>query len=314
MKSYRFTLAVLLAVALAMAAPEWFREIGGFPLRKLIVPLLQVIMLGMGVTMSWQDFSGVLRMPKAVGIGLVCQFTIMPLGGAALAYGFGFPPEIAAGIILVGCSPSGLASNVMAYIAGAHVALSITITAFATLLAPLLTPLLMQLLAGQLIGISVPAMMLDIFQMIILPIALGLLIHHTLPGLVRRVGALLPAVSMAGIALIIAIITASGREAMLRIGPLLLLAVVLHNVLGYLLGYGSARLLGMAERDARTVAIEVGLQNAGLASGLAVQMGKEATVGLAAALFGPVMNTTGSLLASWWGRRAPQASESAPAG
>lgn len=303
MKKYIFTLIIVAAGIIAMIFPSYFIAINGFPLKKLIVPLLQIIMFGMGTTMSWEDFSNVVKMPKGVIVGLTCQITIMPLVGFALAHLFNFPPEIAAGLILVGCSPSGLASNVMSYIAKANVPLSITITAFATLLAPLLTPLLMKLLASQLIEISVSNMMFDILKMIIIPIAFGLAANHFFPRLVKSIKGILPIISMGGITLIIVIITASGRNALLAVGGTLIIAVLLHNVSGYLLGYLGGRLFRMKEQDCRTIAIEVGLQNAGLASGLALQMGKEATLGLAAALFGPIMNATGSMVAGWWGKK-----------
>jgi BASS family bile acid:Na+ symporter len=313
MKKYAFTFIIVVAGTLAMIFPSYFISINGFPLKKLIVPLLQIIMFGMGTTMGWEDFSNVVKMPKAVIIGLICQFSIMPSIGFALANLFDFPAEIAAGIILIGCSPSGLASNVMAYIAKANVPLSITITSFATLLAPLMTPVLMKLLAGQLIEISVISMMWDIIMMIILPIILGLSANHFLPKLIYKIKDILPIVSMAGITLIIVIITASGRNALLAVGGTLILAVFIHNVSGYLLGYWGGKLFRMKEQDCRTIAIEVGLQNGGLASGLALQMGKEATVGLAAALFGPIMNTTGSMLASWWGKKPDLQNQASPA-
>lgn len=304
MKQYAFTFSILIAVVISMIFPQYFIEINGFPLKKLIVPLLQVIMFGMGTTMSWDDFANVVKMPKAVMVGLVCQFTIMPAVGFLLTCLFSFPPEIAAGILLVGCSPSGLASNVMAYIAKANVALSITITSLATLLAPLLTPLLMKLLAGQLIEIHFWSMMTDILNMIILPIVAGWIVRRLAGPYLAWFSKILPLISMAGIALIIVIITAAGRDSLLSIGFLLVFAVFLHNVSGYILGYWGSRMMGLNEQSCRTVAIEVGLQNAGLASGLALKMGHVATLGLAAALFGPIMNTTGSLLATWWGKRA----------
>jgi BASS family bile acid:Na+ symporter len=303
MKNYIFTLIIVLVVIITLIFPQYFIQINGFPLKKLIVPLLQLIMFGMGTTMTWQDFGEVVKMPKAVIIGLICQFTIMPTVGFLLANSFSFEAEIAAGIILIGCSPSGLASNVMAYLAKANVPLSITITSFATLLAPILTPALMKLLGGQFITISFWAMMWDILLMIIFPLFLGLLLNYLLPKVVLRLKNFLPLVSMFGIAFIIAIITASGRNALLNIGGLLILVVLMHNLLGFLFGYWGGKLFRLPEQDCRTIAIEVGLQNGGLASGLALQMGKEATVGLAAALFGPIMNTTGSLLATWWGKR-----------
>jgi bile acid:Na+ symporter, BASS family len=305
MKNYAFTLVIVLAVIISMIFPQYFTEIGGFQLKKLIVPLLQVIMFGMGTTMTAADFANVAKMPKAVIIGLVSQFTIMPTVGFALANIFSFPPEIAAGVILIGCSPSGLASNVMAYIAKANVALSITITSIATLLAPILTPALMKLLGGQFIQVSAQTMMFDIIKMIILPIILGLIVNRLMGKYSETLNRVLPLISMVGIALIIVVITAAGRDALLSIGGTLILAVLLHNVLGYILGYWGSRFFGLDEQSCRTVAIEVGLQNAGLASGLALQMGKVATVGLAAALFGPIMNTTGSLLATWWSKKPP---------
>jgi bile acid:Na+ symporter, BASS family len=307
MKNYLFTFCIIIAVAISMVFPQYFIEINGFPLKKLIIPLLQIIMFGMGTTMSWGDFLAVVKTPKAVIVGLVCQFTIMPIVGFTLANVFSFPNEIAAGIVLIGCSPSGLASNVMAYIAKANVALSITITSIATLLAPILTPALMKLLAGQFIDISFWSMMQDILKMIIFPIILGLVVNKVLGKHINILNRILPIVSMAGIAFIIVIITAAGRDSLLSIGGILIFAVLIHNVLGYLLGYWGGRLFGLDEQSCRTIAIEVGLQNAGLASGLALQMGKVATVGLAAALFGPIMNTSGSLLATWWGKRPPLA-------
>lgn len=303
MKNYRFTIAVVISVIAAMAFPQYFTEINGYPLKRLIVPLLQAIMFGMGATMSWQDFVNVVKMPKAVVVGLVCQFTIMPLIGFGLANVFVFPPEIAAGIILIGCSPSGLASNVMSYIAGANVALSITITSLATLMSPVMTPALMKLLAGEFVEIEFLTMMFDIVQMVILPVALGLIVNTLLGergGWLKR---LLPLVSMAGIVVIIAVVTAAGRESLLRIGALLIVVLLLHNSLGYLLGYWGARLAGLDEQSCRTVSIEVGLQNAGIASGIALKLGKFATMGVAAAIFGPMMNITGSLLANWWSRK-----------
>lgn len=257
----------------------------------------------MGTSMSLHDFAGVLKNPKGVFIGVISHFIIMPLIGFTLANVSGFQPEIAAGIILVGCSPNGVASNVMSYLSKANLALSVTITAVSTLLSPLLTPLLMKLLAGNFIEIHVLDMMWDIVKMVILPIGAGLIFNKFMSGKSRWLDNAMPVVSMSGIALIIIIITAAGRDSLLTIGPLLILLVLVHNLSGYCLGYWSGRLFKMEERDCRTMAIEVGMQNAGLASGLAKGMGKIATVGLAPAVFGPFMNVTGSVLASWWHRK-----------
>lgn len=303
LREFSFTIWIFAAVSAAMFYPQLFQTVGDFQLSRLIVPLIQLIMFGMGTAMSLRDFAGVLRMPRGVLVGIACQFTIMPLLGVALATAFRFPPEIAAGVVLIGSAPSGVASNVMAYIAGANIALSVTLTAVATLLAPLMTPLLMKLLAGQFVPISFFQMMIGIVQMVIIPIFLGLVFNRLLHGRAAWLDRAMPIVSMAGIAVIITIITASGRDALLTVGPALVLAAVLHNGAGYLLGYWGARLVRMDERSCRTIAIEVGMQNGGLASGIALQMGKMATVGLAPAVFGPWMNISGSALANWWRNR-----------
>ncbi len=368
-KGFAFALWIFSSVSAAMFYPDYFQTWGSFDLKILIVPLLQIIMFGMGSQMSLKDFQGVIKMPKGVIVGIISQFTIMPLIGVTIATTFGFPPEIAAGIVLVGSSPSGLASNVMAFLAKANLALSVTLTAVATLLAPIMTPLLMKLFAGQFVPIDFWDMMIGITEIVILPIIGGLmfnaiaygvesrksiiiqgiayffivvlknvmvfqttgagwdgalmemlsntfwfvlfpilggvLFHRWAKGSKDLLGKVLSLVSMVGIAVIISIITASGRDSLLEIGVFLIFACLIHNTFGYFLGYWACRLLGMDERSCRTIAIEVGMQNGGLASGIALQMGKVATVGLAPAVFGPMMNITGSTLASWWRDRPP---------
>jgi BASS family bile acid:Na+ symporter len=301
-----YTALIISAVAIALTFPEPFTKIGDFPLKKLIVPLLQIIMLGMGTTMSIKDFEGVIKQPRAVFVGVSCHFLIMPLLGFTLANVFKFPPEIAAGVVLIGCSPSGLASNVMCFIAKANVPLSITVTTLSTLLAPFLMPALMTLLAGQFIEISFLKMMVEIMEIVILPVIIGLALNRIFHKSAVILNRVMPLISMAGIVLIVAIITAAGRDSLLTVGWTLALCVLIHNLTGFTLGYWSARIFGMDEQSCRTVAIEVGLQNGGLASGIAVQMGKVATVGLAPALFGPIMNTTGSLLATYWSQHPPK--------
>jgi BASS family bile acid:Na+ symporter len=354
-----------------MFYPSPFLKVGDFELKKLIVPLLQIIMFGMGSQMALSDLGNVIKMPKGVIIGILCQYTIMPFLAITIATLFSFPPEIAAGVILIGSSPSGLASNVMSYIARANLALSVTITAITTLLSPLLTPLLMKFLGGQFVEVNFWKMMLDIFNMVILPIVAGLtfnlfaygrpnrkalvlqtsvyfmivllkngiawattgnpagmalksagfdvVLFLVLPVLLAYVFKILAGgrrdlldkgmafLSMLGIGIIITIITAAGRDSLLDVGLLLILACFIHNTFGYALGYSLSRFLfRMPEKDCRTVAFEVGMQNGGLASGLALQMGKVATVGLAPAVFGPLMNVTGSALANWWRNKEPK--------
>lgn len=303
LRPWSFTLWVIAAVATGLAFPDWFIGVGDFRFTALFKPLLMLIMFCMGATLSAGDFARVLRMPVGVAVGLACQFTIMPLLGVAIASAFRFPPEVAAGIVLVGAAPSGLASNVISYVARANVALSVTITAVASLLAPLITPLLMKALAGEMIAVSVPAMMVDIAQMVLVPILLGLGFHHLAPERRRRIEPVLPAFSMAGIVAMTVLTVAAGRGNLLAVGPLLVVACLLHNLGGYLLGYLAARALGQDRLTARTVAIEVGMQNCGLASGLAATLGKVGTLGLAPIVFGPLMNTSASLLANWWRHR-----------
>lgn len=364
LKGFSYTLWIFTAVTVSMFYPEYFISAGKFQLKTLIIPLLQVIMFGMGSQMSFKDFSGVIKMPKGVFIGVFSHYAIMPLVGYAIAKIFRFPPEIAAGIILIGCVPSGLASNVMSFLAHANLALAVTVGAVSTLLSPLVTPLLMKWLGGQYIEVNFWSMMVDILNMIILPIVAGFIFNLFAKGKVNLrskviqlisycliilltslifmksknagfsvflvqfaksmgwffflplIGAIilnysfkgdniylekiLSLISMAGIAVILAVITASGRDSLLKVGALLMLTSILHNLTGYTLGYWLSWLAGMPERDRRTIAFEVGMQNAGLASGLALQMGKVATVGLAPAIFASLMNVTGSVLANYW--------------
>jgi BASS family bile acid:Na+ symporter len=363
-KGFSYTLWIFTAVIASMFYPRYFLSAGDFQLKKLIVPLLQIIMFGMGSQMSFKDFAGVIKMPRGVFVGVFSHYIIMPLVGFCIAGLFNFPPEISAGIILIGCVPSGLASNVMSFLARANLALAVTIGAISTLLSPVVTPLLMKWLGGQYIEVKFWSMMLDILNMIILPIIAGFifnlfskgketrksmaiqLVSYTLVILLttlvyvkskdtgmssfivqfaksmgwffflpmigskllsyfikgdnKYLEKLLSLISMVGIAVIVTIITASGRDSLLKVGALLLVTSLIHNIAGYILGYGLSYLVGMPEKDRRTIAFEVGMQNGGLASGLALQMGKVATVGLAPAIFGPLMNITGSVLANFW--------------
>ena len=305
LKSFAFTIWVIAAATLAMIYPQYITEISGYNTEGLIVPLIQIIMFGMGTAMSIQDFAGVIKMPKGVIIGLACQFTIMPILGISLALSFGFPAEIAAGVVLIGSSPSGVASNVMAFIAKGNLALSVTLTAFATLMAPIMTPFLMQIFAGQMVPIEFFSMMVSIFNMIILPIIAGLIFNRVFRGKAKWLHDAMPVVAMAANVLIIAVIVAAGRDSLLTIGVLLLVAAVIHNAAGYTLGYWGCRLFKMNKTDSRTIAFEVGMQNGGMAAGIAAEMGRAATMGLFPAIFGTWMDISGSVLANWWRERAP---------
>lgn len=306
LKGLSFTVVIIGIVSFAMYHPQYFKTIGSFKLSALIIPLLQIIMFGMGTELSLKDFVNVVRMPRGIIVGIVFHYLIMPLIGFTIASLFHFPNEIAAGIILVGCCPSGLASNVMSYLARANLALSVSVTTISTLLAPFLTPLLLKLLGGSFVQIDFWSMVWDITKIVIIPIVAGLAFHYLMRGRFKWLDKIMPLLSMAGIAIILAIMVAAGRDNLLKVGALLLVATFLHNVAGFFLGYWSARLLKFQERDCRTIALEVGMQNAGLATGLALTMGKIATAGLAPAIFGPVMNVNGSCLASWWHNHLPK--------
>lgn len=306
LRGLSYTVVILAVVSLAMYYPKNFISVGSFKLSILIVPLLQIIMFGMGTELSLKDFAQVLRMPKKIVIGVCCHYTIMPLIAFAITSIFHFPSEIAAGIILVGCCPSGLASNVMSYLARANLALSVSITTISTLLAPFLTPFLMGIFAGNFVEVHFWEMVWDITKIVIIPVVAGLVFNRLLHGKMAWLDKAMPIVSMAGIALILTVMTAAGRDSLLQVGALLIVATFIHNVAGYFLGYWSGRLFKFQERDCRAIALEVGMQNAGLASGLALTMGKMATVGVASAVFGPMMNITGSSLSSWWFNRLPE--------
>jgi bile acid:Na+ symporter, BASS family len=369
LKKFAFTAWVFVAVAASMNYPAAFGSWFGFNLGILIVPLIQLIMFGMGTTLNVSDFSRVLKMPWPVVVGLILQFTIMPFAGLAIALLFGFEPEVAAGIVLIGSCPGGVASNLMTYLAGGNVALSVTMTSFSTLASPLMTPFLMKNLAGKFVPIDFVAMMLSILNMIIVPIIAGLIANRILyskkpiynktgpllgialgclaiaillmiladlsfgvlqpirPGVIigflligivslaklvvsiwlkgpeNWMDKTLPIVSMAGIVYIIAIITARSSEKLLTVGFLLIAAAIIHNFIGYILGYWISRVLKLNEKTCRTVAFEVGMQNGGMASGLAMSVLNSANAALGPAIFGPWMNISGSVLSTWWHRK-----------
>ena len=300
-----FTAWVFTATCWALWYPEHFLDWGGFPLSDLSAPLIQLIMLGMGATLSLRDFGRALRMPQAVLLGMLFQFSVMPVLGWSIATLFGFPGEIAAGVVLIGSCSGGVASNVMAFLAKGNVALSVSMTACSTLLAPLMTPLAMRLLAGRFIEIEFLAMMQAIIELVILPVGCGLVLNRLLANRRQILDRVLPGVSMAAICFILAIIAAGARDDLLHSGAALLIAALLHNVAGYVLGYGAARACKLKEIDCRTVAFEVGMQNGGMAVGLAATVLKSPAAALAPAIFGTFMNVTGSALASWWRDRPP---------
>lgn len=315
LKIFTFTFWVLTMTAAALIYPAFFISWGGFELSRLNVPLIQLIMFGMGAGLSVADFTRALKMPKAVLLGMLLQFTVMPVTGWALAHMFGFDAEVAAGIILIGSCSGGVASNVMVFLARGNVALSVTMTACSTLMAPLMTPLAMKILAGRLIEIDVVGMMMSIVNLVIIPIGGGLIANRLLRGRRRWLDRSLPLISMAAICFIIAIIAANSRDKLIAVGLALVGAALLHNLVGYVLGYLGARAIGLAENDSRTVAFEVGMQNGGMGVVLATNVLQSTDAALAPAIFGTWMNITGSTLASWWKDRTPPGEPAkAPAG
>jgi len=304
-----FTAWVMTCVLAAFCFPAMFLRWGEFDLKVLIVPLIQLIMFGMGATLALSDFTRVFKIPWAVFIGIFLQFLIMPLLGFSLAMAFSFEPSVAAGVILVGSCPGGVASNVMTYLSRGNVALSVTMTACSTLIAPIMTPLLMYLLAGTLVEIVFMDWVVNIVKIIIVPISLGLVFNSVLRALNRRgqwMDRWLSIIAMAGICFIIGIIIADSRDKLLTIGLALVAASILHNAAGYLLGYLGARIARLDESSCRTVAIEVGLQNGGMATALAINTLKDPLAALAPAIFGPWMNISGSMLASVWAAHPPE--------
>tara|TARA_R110002124_G_scaffold170608_9_gene338313 strand:- start:18283 stop:19437 length:1155 start_codon:yes stop_codon:yes gene_type:complete len=304
-KGLSFTLIILTVVATALNFPNYFLEFRGYELAGLITPLIQVIMFGMGTSMGIKDFIALGKSPKSVIVGVAAQFLLMPLIAFSLASASGFSPEISAGLILLGCAPVSVASPVFAYLAKANVALCITIVSVTTLLAPLFIPVLMKFYAGGFIPIDVLGMMWSIVKMVLFPIGAGLIFNKFLHGKAKWLDASMPIVSMVGIAFIVAIIMAAGRESLLNMGLMLVLMVLLLNLLGYLSAYWMARLFKLEEQHCRTISITTGMQNAGLVSGIAKEMGKIATVGLASAVCGPLMGFTSSVLASYWNGKNP---------
>jgi BASS family bile acid:Na+ symporter len=293
-----FPLWALLGVLLA-----WFFPAPFAAGRPAILPLLGIVMFGMGAGLRLENFLTVLRRPAPVALGLCLQFLMMPLAGWLLARLAGLPPQLAAGMLLVGCSPGGTASNVICYLARGDVALSITLTACSTLLAILATPLLMLLYAGETVEVPAQDMLLTIFWVIFLPVALGTGINHFFHGCTGVIRTVSPVISVLTIVLIIAIIVALNRPQLADLAPFLLVLVILHNLAGLAAGYWVSRWLGQDRRVCRTLAIEVGMQNSGLAVALAVQY-FSAAAALPGALFSVWHNLSGSLLARHWNSKA----------
>lgn len=283
---------VLLAAVISMVFPQ----VGGLIKTSWINWLLGVVMLGMGLMLRWEDFRVVFSRPSDVLLGNVLQFVLMPTIGYMLTVIFNLPPDLAVGVILVGCCPGGTASNVITYLAGGDLALSVGITSVSTLLAPIVTPMLVWLLAGTMVNVNVVTMFLSIVQVVILPIAIGILIRHYANSFADKVAAFLPAFSVMAIALIVSAIVAANQAALLSSGITVLIVVILHNILGFTFGYGAASLCRMVRPKRIAVSIEVGMQNSGLACSLANQhFAFMAMAGVPGAIFSVWHNLSGAL-------------------
>jgi BASS family bile acid:Na+ symporter len=292
-----FPLWAILISALAWHQPELFISFAGW-----IVPLLAIVMFGMGLTLHPADFNYVLQMPGLVIAGITLQYTIMPLTALLLAALMGLDPLVTAGMILLGTCPGGTASNVICYLARGNVALSITLTAISTLLAVLLTPALTYELVSTSIDVPAWDMLLSILYMVIIPVSSGVLLNHLVGSRLKPVSDIFPLVSVVAIVFIIAIIVALNADNFEQIGLAVVVAVILHNAAGLFLGYYGSRLLGYSPTECRTVAIEVGMQNSGLAVALAIKY-FSAAAALPGALFSIWHNLSGSILAGYWSNR-----------
>ncbi|RCS60592.1 bile acid:sodium symporter family protein [Brachybacterium sp. JB7] len=302
-RSARIAVTVFPALILLAAAFGFFVPDVGQMLAPHTSLYLGVIMFAMGLTLTLPDFGLVARRPLPVLIGVVAQYVIMPLVGLGVSLLLQLPPELAVGVILVGCAPGGTSSNVITYLAKADTALSVTMTSISTLLAPLLTPLLTLWLAGSYLPVDAGSMAMSIVKMVLIPVIGGLVVRLVLGKLVDTVLPALPWVSVAGISLVVIAVVSGSTEAIVSAGAIVLLAVVLHNGLGYLIGYWAARLLRQGERAARTTSIEVGMQNSGLAATLAASAFSPAAA-LPAAIFSIWHNLSGAMLAMYYRRSA----------
>jgi BASS family bile acid:Na+ symporter len=292
---------VLLMALLSVMMPAPFMAIDTW----WINPLLGVIMFGMGLTLSPQDFRIVFSRPRDVLVGCLAQFTIMPFMAWLLTKAFSLPADLALGVILVGCCPGGTASNVITYLAKGDLALSVGMTATSTVLAPFMTPFLTWLLAGTLVEVNTLGMLQSIVYVVIAPILGGLLIQHFLPGFTKRAVAYLPAFSTLVIAFVVGIVVGHNASRLLMGGLLVIIVVMLHNLSGLALGYGVGRMLSLSHEKRAAISIEVGMQNSGLASSLAtLHFAAFPMATIPGAIFSVWHNISGALVAKVYSMKA----------
>ncbi|MFC0273987.1 bile acid:sodium symporter family protein [Metabacillus herbersteinensis] len=293
-----FAIWVLLFGLLSFLFPSGFTWIAPH-----IPLLLGIIMFGMGLTLSLDDFKGVLKAPKSVLLGVAGQFTIMPLLAFGLATIFKLEPEVAVGVILVGCCPGGTASNVITFLAKGNTALSVAVTSVSTLLAPILTPALILLFASKWLPVSAGSLFVSIVQIVLLPIILGLIVQMLFRKQVEKSVTALPLVSVVGIVAVASAVVAVNSERIAETGLIIFSIVILHNVLGLLFGFLLAKAFKLDFSDQKAISIEVGMQNSGLGAALAIAHFSPISA-VPSAIFSVWHNISGPLLATWWGKKA----------
>ncbi|WP_425058973.1 Pantothenate precursors transporter PanS [Sporomusa carbonis] len=295
-----FAALVILAAALAFFNPAPFKVTAPY-----IPQLLGLVMLGMGLTLTRNDFAAVFERPRDVFVGVLLQFLIMPIVGYIIAGTMGINPELAAGFILVGCVPSGTASNVMTYLAKGDVALSVTVSSITTLVAPFITPYLFLALGGQYIPVNATALLIDILKIVLIPIIAGVVLRHLFGSVVQKLIKIVPLISVVAIIAIVAAVVAASAQRLASMAGIVIIGVMLHNLLGYLIAYLVAnKLCGMSDYKSRAISFEVGMQNSGLGAALAM-VHLSPVAALPSAVFSVWHNISGPMLAAWWSKRLP---------
>ena len=292
-----FALWVVLFSLLSFLYPSSFVWISDY-----ISILLGIIMFGMGLTLSLNDFKAVFKQPKSVLIGVVGQYTIMPGLAYGLAVLFQLPPEVAIGVILVGCCPGGTASNVMTYLAKGNTALSVAVTSVATLIAPFLTPVLIMLFASQWLEVSASSLLVSILKIVLLPIILGIIVKLLFKNGVEKSIKALPLISVIGIVAVAAGVVAVNAESIADAALKMIFIVMLHNLFGLFFGWLLARLFRLDEGSQKALSIEVGMQNSGLGAALALAHFSPIAA-VPSAIFSVWHNISGPLLATYWGKK-----------
>ena len=288
---------ILVVSALALFLPK------GFLWLVPHIPLmLGVVMFGMGTMLTFEDFRLIFQRPRDILIGVAAQYTIMPLVAFLLVHVFSLPPEVAVGVLLVGCCPGGTASNVITYLAKGDAALSVSLTMVTTLLSPIVTPLLMLVIAGERIDVPFLSMMLSICQVVLLPVLLGIIVNRLFQRVIQKIKDCLPTFSIVVIAVIIGCVISVNATKLLEVGLATALVVILHNLAGLALGYMLTRWVKMEANKAKAITIEVGMQNSGLAASLAITY-FGAAAALPGAIFSVWHNLSGSILANYFARK-----------